>query len=140
MATKQKASIRQLWGLAKSKELGLTDDELHEIVYHYTGKASIKELNQKELQICVIALSSLKDLANKKRKDYRGGESTENQIKKIRKLAEELGWKGRSRLSGMCKRMFKKDAVEWLDYTECSKLIEALKAMAKRKEKADEGL
>lgn len=41
----------------------------------------------------------------------------------------------------MCRKMFGVGAVEWLDYQQCSKLIEALKSMAKRqKEGQDEGL
>ena len=32
----------------------------------------------------------------------------------------------------MCRKMFGVGAVEWLDYQQCSKLIEALKSMAKR--------
>ena len=38
----------------------------------------------------------------------------------------------------MCRRMFGVTSVEWLDYTQCSKLIEALKAMADRQEGKEE--
>ena len=43
----------------------------------------------------------------------------------------------------MCQKMFGVSAVEWLNYQQCSKLIEALKSMLKRqkeKEEQDEGL
>lgn len=33
------ASIRTLWAIAKSPELGLTDEDLHAVVYRETGTA-----------------------------------------------------------------------------------------------------
>ena len=33
-------SIRTLWAIAKSPELGLTDEDLHGVVYRETGKGS----------------------------------------------------------------------------------------------------
>ena len=36
-------TIRMLFGIAKSRELALTDEELHIIVSAHTGKDSIKE-------------------------------------------------------------------------------------------------
>ena len=35
-------SIRTLWAIAKSPELGLTDEDLHGVVYRETGKGSMK--------------------------------------------------------------------------------------------------
>ena len=37
-------SIRTLWAIAKSPELGLTDEDLHGVVYRETGKGSMKQL------------------------------------------------------------------------------------------------
>ena len=65
---------------------------------------------------------------------------TENQRKKVYKLTQELGWEKPARVNGLCMKMFKVSSVEWLNYQQCSKLIEALKSMAARKEKQDEGL
>ena len=61
-----------------------------------------------------------------------GNPVTEEQRKKLYILSRRLGWKDNRRINGMAKRMFKVDRIEWLDYTQCSKLIEALKAMLKR--------
>lgn len=44
------ASIRTLWAIAKSPELGLTDEDLHAVVYRETGKESMKKLSQGEDQ------------------------------------------------------------------------------------------
>lgn len=136
-------SIKKLWGLAKCPELKLTDEEVHLVVAGHTGKDSIKELNKRELQTVIRVLYSMKESARKSKHDqksYAGNPATENQRKKIYRLTQELGWDKPSRLSGMCQRMFNVSAVEWLDYKQCSKLIEALKKMAeKQKEKEVQG-
>ena len=137
--TAKKFTLRTVFGIAKSKELQLTDDELHLIVESHTGKSSLKELNDKEIQVVVRELSRLKDRQkrNSRAEKYnRGNQSTINQRKKIYRLTEELGWNTNSaRLSGFVKRMFGVTAVEWLNYEQCSKLIEALKGMIERENK-----
>ena len=131
-------SIRQIWGIAKSPELRLTDEELHVLVEGQTGKSSIKDLNKREMQTVIRVLTGMKVSAKRTGRKGRGGNpATENQRKKIYKLTQELGWDKPSRLSGMCRRMFGVGAVEWLDYSQCSKLIEALKAMVKRQEREE---
>jgi len=136
--------IRMLWGIAKSQELKLTDEELHLIVERHTGKESIKLLNKREIRSVIGILLDMKDSCRRNergRKFCRGNPATENQRKKIYRLTQELGWDKPSRLSGMCRRMFGTAAVEWLDYSQCSKLIEALKSMLERqKGESDERL
>ena len=44
MGTGYRYTIKTLWGLAKSKELGLTEEELHLLVARETGKDSIPGL------------------------------------------------------------------------------------------------
>lgn len=134
--------VRMLWGIAKSPELRLTDEELHLLVERYTGKESIKLLNKRELRSVIGELINMKDSV--KRQEWgkrfgRGNPATENQRKKIYKLSQELGWDKPSRLSGMCQKMFGTTAVEWLDYQQCSKLIEALKAMLAREKGGRDG-
>lgn len=136
-AGKTQPGMRQLWGIAKSPELRLTDEELHVLVEGHTGKSSIRDLNRREMQAVIRVLTGMKDSAKRSgrgRRSQGGSPATENQRKKIYKLTQELGWDKPSRLSGMCKRMFGIASVEWLDYTQCSKLIEALKAMVDRQE------
>lgn len=57
MGTGYRYTIKTLWGLAKSKELGLTEEELHLLVARETGKDSIRELNRSELSHICHALS-----------------------------------------------------------------------------------
>lgn len=120
----------------------MTDEELHLLVSAHTGKDSIKELNKRELGKMVGILSNMKDSALRKERGTRrayGNCGTVNQRKKIYRLAEILGWEKPARVNGLCKKMFGVACVEWLDYRQCSKLIEALKSMTGRMEKKDEG-
>jgi phage gp16-like protein len=129
--------IRTLWAIAKSAELGLTDEELHLIVESRTGKTSLRDLTPKEIRLVAGVLEEMKGASGRTaaggRRHRKGNRGTENQRKKIYCLTQELGWEKPSRLAGMCRRMFGVDRVEWLDYRQCSKLIEALKSMAERK-------
>lgn len=136
-------SIKKVWGIAKSPELKLTDEELHLVVQAHTGKDSIKALNKRELTTVIRVLSGMKySVKNENRGRSRSGgnPATENQRKKIYHLTQELGWDKPSRVNGLCQKMFKVSRVEWLTYQQCSKLIEALKSMAKRKGEPDAGL
>lgn len=130
------ATIRTIWAIAKSPELALTDEELHLLVAAHTGKDSIRDLTPHEIHTVVGVLGMMKDHSSRTGRRAgrsRGNRSTANQRKKIYKLQETLGWDKPSRISGMCRRMFGIDRVEWLSYEQCSKLIEALKKMAERK-------
>lgn len=132
-----KPTIRMLWGLAKCPELSMTDEELHLLVASHTGKDSIKELNQRELGTVIGILGNMKNSASGNRREKRqakGNLGTVNQRKKISYLTLQLGWDKKSRVNGMCKKMFGVDSVDWLDYQQCSALIEALKSMVERKE------
>lgn len=146
MATKTatSAGIKKLWGIAKSPELRLSDEDLHLVVQAHTGKDSIKELNSRELNLCIRVLLNMKDSVKSKTETTKrrrtGNPATENQRKKVYKLTQELGWEKAARVNGLCMKMFKVSSVEWLNYQQCSKLIEALKSIVARKEKQDEGL
>ena len=135
MAVNTQPSIRKIWGIAKSPELRLSDEELHMVVSAHTGKDSIKKLNKREQQTVIRVLVRMKSSAARAEQDQPrsgGNSATENQRKKIYKLARELGWEKSERVNGLCRKMFHVERVEWLDYTQCSKLIEALKNMVKR--------
>lgn len=138
-------SIKKLWGIAKSPELKLTDEELHLVVQTHTGKESIRGLNKRELNTVIRVLLNMRESVKKDSKTSgsrhrTGNPATENQRKKVYVLTRELGWEKAARVNGLCNKMFKVSCVEWLNYQQCSKLIEALKSMVERKEAADEGL
>lgn len=131
--TKGRDGIRILWGIAKSPELGLTDEELHMVVSAHTGKDSIRALTQGELRTVIRVLGDMKESAGGGRSRPRGNPATGSQRKKIYMLARELGWDDPARVDGLCRKMFRVDRVEWLDSGQCSRLIEALKDMGNRK-------
>lgn len=116
----------------------MTDEELHLVVQAQTGKESMRSLTKKEIARVVYVLGQMKDSAQgKKRKIAPCGTATDNQRRKVYALAKELGWDNPKRVNGMVRRLFKIDCVEWLDYTQCSDLIEAMKAMVARKEQKE---
>lgn len=126
-----------IFGLAKSPELQLSDDDLHAVVFGVTGKESLKNLTDHQIGQVVRRLQELKDGVRKTRKRTRnysrnGRRGTEDQRKKIFMLMNDLSW-NENRVRGLAKRLFKIEAIEWLDYGQCSKLIEAMKAMLERK-------
>lgn len=126
-------TLKTVWGLAKSPELQLTSEELHLLVAGYIGKDSLKELNGREILLVVQELQKRKDSAKRRTGEtFPGNAVTVHQRKKIAQLAEALGWKEEKRVNGLTQKMFGVARVEWLDYQQCSKLIEALKAMVRR--------
>lgn len=132
---KHEVTVRTLWGIAKSPELSMTGEELHLVVQAQTGKDSLKALTKNELRRVAYVLGQMKDSASgrKKHRPSTCSNATDNQRRKIYILQKELGWDSDpKRLAGFVKRMFRVDRVEWLDYRQCSDLIEALKAMTER--------
>ena len=134
MGKRYRYTVKILWGLAKSKELRLTDEELHLLVNRETGKDSIRELNGSELaHICRLLQKQKDDIKrqNGTLPDLRGNPQTTRQRRKISELEEKLGWEARN-TRALSHRMYKVDAVEWLTYYQCQGLIEAMKAMLER--------
>ncbi len=132
-------TLRTIWGLAKSPELHMTDEELYLLVSGHTGKESLKQLTKREISLVAGVLAEMKESAKRQNRQSthpsaRGNPATVNQRKKVWKLAQELGCDNPGRVDGMCRRMFRVDKVEWLNYRQCSDLIEALKEMVERKE------
>ncbi|ADY54892.1 hypothetical protein Sgly_3153 [Syntrophobotulus glycolicus DSM 8271] len=137
-------SIRTIWGLAKSPELSLDDEDLYGIIGRETGKDSMRKLTQGEVDKVCRVLSNMKDDVNRaergKRTDEGGNPQTEKLRRKIYALTGELGWNNNNdRINGFVKKMFKVDRIEWLTVPQSHKLIEALKKMVDRKEEGDAG-
>lgn len=135
---KNEPTIKTIWGIAKSPELRLTDEELHLVVEQRTGKVSMKELNKREIARVSQYLIRLRDSARHQETSKRcpptGNQGTVNQRKRVYRLMEELGW-NENRVNGLCKKMFTVSHINWLNYQQCSKLIEAMKAIHARSQK-----
>lgn len=136
------ASIRTLWAIAKSPELGLTDGDLHAVAYRETGKESLKQLTQGEIDKVARVLQNMKDGVQRdttsKRTDEGGDPRTERQRRKIYALTEALGWNDDNRrINGFVKRVTGVDRIEWLNVAQCEKVIEGLKAILARQQKKE---
>lgn len=136
------ASIRTLWAIAKSPELGLTDEDLHAVAYRETGKESLKRLTQGEIDKVARVLQNMKDGVQRdttsKRTDEGGDPRTERQRRKIYALTEALGWNDDNRrINGFVKRVAGVDRIEWLNVAQCEKVIEGLKAILARQQKKE---
>lgn len=130
-------SIRTIWGLAKSPELSLDDEDLYSIIGRETKKDSIRKLTQGEIDKVCRVLSNMKDSIKKtehrKRTDEGGNPLTENLRRKIYALTGELGWNDNNeRINGFAKKMFQVERIEWLTVSQAHKLIEAIKKMVER--------
>ena len=139
---RKQPSIRTLWAIAKSPELHMTDEDLHALVYRETGKESIKALTQGQISEVARVLQNMKDGVSRstrpKRTDEGGDARTIQQRRKIYALTESLGWNDNpQRIQGFVKRMTGVDRLEWLNVTQCEKVIEGLKAILKRQERKE---
>ena len=133
-------TIRTLYGLAKSEEIGLTDELLHLLVQRETGKTSIRAMTPSEIARVCRVLQKQKDDAKRRNGVLKEGGNpvTARQRRKICLLEADLGWcENKSRLRGLIKRMFKVDALEWLDDKQCQALIEAMKAILARQKEGE---
>ncbi len=128
---KSRPQIKSIWGLAKSKEVNLTEEELYSIIICETGKDSMRELTTKEINRVITVLIRLKE-----NNRARPGMSTPEQIYKIKTLEKALGWEDNSkRLEGFIKKFYKVEKLEWLEFNDAVKLIESLKKVLARENK-----
>ena len=139
-------SIRTIWGLAKSPELSLDEENLYAIILRETRKDSMKKLTQGEIDKVCRVLANMKDTlrserGHDKRTDEGGNPQTENLRRKVYALTEELGWNNNNaRINGFAKKMFQIDRIEWLSVPQMHKLIEALKKMVVRENNQKKGV
>lgn len=124
---------------AMAKKVDISGDDLRKLAYSMTQKKSLKELDDCELAAIterLRVLRNMKERGQKSRNFTHGGNPvTEKQRKKIYMLMKTMGW-DRKRVSGLAKKLFDSDAVEWLSHKQCSDLIEALKAIGTRQDQS----
>lgn len=140
-----RASIRMIWGIAKSQELSLTDEDLYALVERETGKQHMRDLSYGQIEKVCRVLQQMRDGGSfssqkrGKRTDTGGNPRTVAQRQKIYRLTGQLGWNdNNARINRFAQRMFGVQRIEWLSSGQCDALIEALKAMLERKQKKEE--
>ncbi|MCM1220441.1 MAG: regulatory protein GemA [Lachnospiraceae bacterium] len=132
--------IRTIYAIAKSPQLHMTNEEIHLLVAGMTGKDSLRELSQNELTAVSERLQNMKDGAGddrRREKNFtgRGNRSTERQRRKMYMLMRELGWND-ARVRGLALKMLGTKTIEWMSREQCSALIEGMKQILERQEKA----
>lgn len=95
-AERKPPSIRTVWGIAKSPELRLEDEDLYAVVYRETGKESLRKLTAGELSRVIRALQEMKDSARQNAGPEADGPRAEtpgrwSQRRKLYKEMRDLG-------------------------------------------------
>ncbi len=120
---------------AMAGKVKMTDDDLHKLVGIVTQKKSLRELDDCEIAAVTERLRMMRDDRERTRRDrnftHGGNPVTEKQRRKIYMLMKTMGWDW-NRVSGLARKLFDTDAVEWLSHAQCSDLIEALKDIGAR--------
>lgn len=126
-----------IYAIAKSPQLGMTDEELHLLVGGITGKDSLKELTSRELMDLTTKLQEMRDSASgkKDKRNFtrRGNRATERQRRKMYMLMKELGWNDK-RVRGFARKMVGTETIEWLNHEQCAILIEGMKKLIDHQE------
>lgn len=118
--------IKKIWATAKS--INMEKDDLYAVLKRETGKDSMRNCSQKELERVLLSLNTIKGFDN-----FRGNLATKKQLWKIRQLENELGWHDNpKRLQAFIKKYYKVDRVEWLTSAQAWRLIESLKKLLER--------
>lgn len=117
--------IQKIYAMAR--EIGLSDDGLHDVVYGLTGCESIRRLSRQQAMRVIDRLNALTGV----RKDVPNRASEAQQLYILR-LAKEMGWAGdAARLRGFLEKKAGVSDVKFLKIDDARRIIEALKAIQK---------
>lgn len=136
-APRTKSRYSRIW--AGARAAGLSSDEVHDIVSREYKKESLTELTDRQVDkigntIWDMSKGRGTNYKSRKRTDEGGRDDNIPQRRKIYKLAEALNW-SESDINGFCFSQYGVSRHEWLPPSQCSDMIEALKAMSDRQEK-----
>jgi len=119
-------------------QLGWSEEVYRDVLYRITGKSSAANCNADQLQRVIDYMKSqgFKPLGKHGRRPH-VAERSEDLLRKIEALLAEAGrpW---SYAESMAKRMFSRQAIEWLTDNELYKLMQALAVDANRRAKREE--
>lgn len=126
---------------AMAKKADINKEDLHKLAFSMTQKKSLTELDDCELAAVTERLRVLKNSKEHGQKNRNftlgGNPVTVKQRKKIYMLMKTMDWDIK-RVSGLARKLFDSDAVEWLSHEQCSDLIEALKDISARRDQSQE--
>lgn len=117
---------------ATAKELGMDAELLHTYVFNLVGVKHISALTKYEAMNVIDSLEEKKGNVKKKPQKAANRISKE-QVWKIQKLAEELGWTDNpNRLKGFIRKYAKVDVIHWLTPIQASNIIEGMKKLLEK--------
>lgn len=120
--------IRALWGYAN--RLMIPEEDLREWVFSRTGKRSLRTLSRMQ------AFRLIEEIARKSETSGPPSASsrlmTPGQARIVTALEGDIGWDDR-RLLGLARKMYHVEQLQALQPREAAGLIEALKAIRRRK-------
>jgi len=118
--------IKKIWATARS--IGMEQEDIYNVLQRETGKDSMRQCSQKELERVLLSLQSMQGFNN-----FRGNRVTKKQLWKIGQLEKQLGWQDNpQRLKGFIKKFYSVEQMEWLTSTQAWRLIESLKKLAQK--------
>lgn len=120
--------IRALWGYAG--RLMIPEGDLREWVFRRTGKSSLRALTRPQASRLIEEIAQKWKARGPLCAPHRPMTSGQSRI--LRALEGDLGWDDR-RLLGLAKKMYRIEQLQDLQPKEAVGLIEALKAIRRRK-------
>ncbi len=127
MATMTLKQLRALWGLAARSNI--TADDLRRWSFQRTGKNSLRALTRPEASRLIGEMVQKWEETTPPRPRNR---MTPGQGRILTVLEKEIGWNDR-RLLALAKKMYHVQRIQGLQLQEASGLIEALKAIRRRR-------
>jgi len=121
--------IRKIW--YEAKQLGLTDDDMHEMISSEFRVDSVKKLTKSEAIYLIDVL--VKYTGNSK---HRPGMATPMQLWRIEELRKQLGWEPNG-IKGFIKKNAHVEDIKWLTDKAASGIITGLTRVLKYREKAN---
>ncbi|MED4377956.1 regulatory protein GemA [Schinkia azotoformans] len=121
-----KQKIKMIWATAKRAQI--SDDDLYAVLYRETGKDSMRECTEKELDRVLLSLRTSLGFDN-----FRGNRVTKKQMWKIRQMESQLGWADNpKRLQSFLRKYYRVDQIEWLTAAQAWRAIESLKKLIEK--------
>ncbi|MED3799975.1 regulatory protein GemA [Lysinibacillus capsici] len=118
--------IKKIWTTARS--IGMEREDVYNVLQRETGKDSMRQCSQKELERVLLSLQSVQGFNN-----FRGNRATKRQLWKIGQLEQQLGWQDNpQRLKGFIKKFYSVEQMEWLTSAQAWRLIESLKKLIEK--------
>lgn len=133
-----RGQMRKIWAMAREVfPAADAEDLLRGLVKELTGSDHISTLSAEQAARVIDALTKK---ATSAKRQPRPGMASDAQLRKIKRLAHELGWGDNpQRLRGFLRKFARVEREEWLMAAQAWRVIEGLKAQLNRRDRAGNG-